>query len=155
MIDTNKIVSSLLKDGVVRRILYLSDIILYTPKHATDELNAHFNEILRKMKNIDREVIETIFSQITGRIIEIDIEKKYLREALKIAEEFDEKDAPFIALALKLNIPLWTNDKGLLKYSFISKKYVAVDTIALKEIISGKDVDIVLESLENRLFKSS
>ena len=35
---------------------------------------------------------------------------EYLEEAEKEMENIDIKDSPFIALALKLNIPIWSND---------------------------------------------
>jgi len=34
-------------------------------------------------------------------------------DALEICKSFDPDDAPFIALALKLDIPIWSNDKDL------------------------------------------
>ena len=36
-------------------------------------------------------------------------------KAYNICRRFDEKDSPFIGLALTLNIPIWTNDKGILE----------------------------------------
>ncbi len=36
-----------------------------------------------------------------------------LRDAYAVAREFVPKDTPFIALALKLNVPIWTEDKDI------------------------------------------
>jgi predicted nucleic acid-binding protein len=44
-------------------------------------------------------------------------DKSLLQIAKEIASKFDIDDYPLIALALKLNIPIWTNDKGMIKHS--------------------------------------
>jgi len=49
-------------------------------------------------------------------IIPLEIYYDSLQEALDIAKHFDEKDAPFIALALKLNLPIWTEDRKNIKF---------------------------------------
>jgi len=74
-----------------------------------------------------------------------------LKEAYAIAEKFDPKGTPFIALALKLNIPVWTEDKDLVKNSFQTRKYVALDTIAVEEILLGKTTEEALQNLMKRL----
>jgi len=72
-------------------------------------------------------------------------------EALRIAESFDKKDAPFIALALKLRIPVWTEDKDMLRYSFPIGRYMALDTQAVEELLEGKMLEEVLDMLRGRL----
>jgi len=36
-------------------------------------------------------------------------------EAYAICQKFDEKDTPFVALSLMLEIPILTNDKGIIE----------------------------------------
>jgi len=57
-------------------------------------------------------------------------DEKYIQMAKKIANEFDLDDFPFIALALKLNAPIWTNDKII--HGLKSEEYLAVDTKAVE-----------------------
>lgn len=68
-----------------------------------------------------------------------------------IAKEFDEKDTPFIALAIKLKVPIWTQDKALIKSSLTKKTgHVALDTIGVEELLSEKTLNEVLDKLEKR-----
>ncbi|RLI70084.1 hypothetical protein DRO97_11195 [Archaeoglobales archaeon] len=69
------------------------------------------------------------------KIIPHEFYRDKIKEANQICKQFDEKDTPFVALALKLNIPIWTNDKKLL---VSSKEYKA---------ISSKDLQKRLEEL--------
>ena len=46
-----------------------------------------------------------------------------------IAKEFDEKDTPFTALALKLDIPIWTGDKRMVECSRKSGKFMAIELL--------------------------
>jgi predicted nucleic acid-binding protein len=48
----------------------------------------------------------------------------FLKEAEEEMENIDKKDAPFIALALKLEIPIWSNDLDFKK----QKKVVSYTT---------------------------
>jgi len=68
------------------------------------------------------------------RIVPEDEYRDNISKAFSIARNFDEKDTPFIALALKLNIPIWTNDRGILENQ---GKYKAISTKELLEILSG------------------
>ena len=63
-------------------------------------------------------------------IIVVD-ESRYIdkiKKAYEICKKFDEKDTPFIALALKLGIPIWSNDKDL------KEKQNLVSVFTTKEI---------------------
>jgi predicted nucleic acid-binding protein len=61
-----------------------------------------------------------------------------ISEAYAISKEFDEKDTPFIALALKLKTPIWTNDKSMIEHGTKSQAYLAVDTETLIEVLRGE-----------------
>ena len=74
-----------------------------------------------------------------------------IKEAYNIAKEFDGKDTPFIALAIKLKVPIWTQDKALIKNSLTKKTgHVALDTIGVEELLSEKTLNEVLDKLEKR-----
>ena len=84
-------------------------------------------------------------------IIPLEIYYDSLQEALDIAKHFDEKDAPFIALALKLNLPIWTEDREMLKFSFKTGKYIAFEAKAIEDLLKGKETRDVLVYLKKRL----
>ena len=45
VVDTNIIISALLKDGITRRILLLSPFKMYTIVGAQEEINAHYSQL--------------------------------------------------------------------------------------------------------------
>jgi len=53
-------------------------------------------------------------------------------KAMELTKDVDEFDAPFIALALEMESPLWTGDKKLVKG--LSKK--GIDWILTTDILS-------------------
>lgn len=73
-----------------------------------------------------------------------------INEAKEIAKSFDHKDYPFIALSLKLNAPIWTGDKEMIKYGLKSGKFLALDTQAVEDLAKGKKLEEVLEDLKKR-----
>lgn len=46
-------------------------------------------------------------------------------EAREISRGFDPDDWPVIALALKLGVPIWTNDKKIMEASRSTRKFRA------------------------------
>ncbi len=149
VIDTNKIIASLLKHGKVRRLILYPRVKLYTVKDSYNEINKHKSYLLRK---IDEKSFNTILNSIKSRINEVDVEDKYLLIAHKISKKFDEDDTPFIALALKLNIPIWTNDKEMIKFGLKTEKYYVLDTEALEDLIKGKNLEEIKEYLKKKYF---
>ncbi len=112
VIDTNKIISAILKSGKIRKLLLRFKF--YVPKALIEELEKHKKEICKKAR-ITSDVFDFIFGEIVlPRVLLIPDEKykEKIDDALNIVKNFDEDDTPFIALALKLNMPIWTNDKN-------------------------------------------
>jgi predicted nucleic acid-binding protein len=64
-----------------------------------------------------------------------ELDKFYLsriEEAYTICQEFDEKDTPFIALSLMLEIPLLTNDKGIIENAGLYEVLTIEDLFKMK-----------------------
>jgi predicted nucleic acid-binding protein len=111
-----------------------------------EEIEKYKDMIIGK---VSEELFRYIMDQARDRIVLLDA-KEYMKEAESIAS-FDIYDSPFIALALKLNISIWSNDKQLIKYSFNSR-YTAIDTIALESILKGLKIENVLRDLRTRYY---
>jgi len=85
------------------------------------ELNKYFYQKIFKRaerKGVSREELELVVLDMMRRLIIVP-KALYIdkwSDSFKIASRFDPKDTPFIALALKLNIPKW-----ILKKIMISK----------------------------------
>jgi len=83
-------------------------------------------------------------------VIPSEIYEDKVPEAYNIAKQFDEKDTPFIALALKLNIPIWTNDRKIIEYGIKSGKYLALDSESLEDLLEGISIDEIRQKLEKK-----
>lgn len=112
VVDTNILISALIKSGKCRELIIISDFDFYAPENLITETLNH-KEGIKSRSSLD----ETSFNQIIGLLssrINIIPEKefrKFNREASKLVKH--PEDTPFIALSLSRNIPLWSDDKGL------------------------------------------
>jgi len=115
VVDTNKLLAAFLKNGIVRSILLLSKHEFYTLDYAILEIEKHKDELLKRIHVKREQFQELMFELILKNVIVI--RSSYIEDliddALEICKSFDPDDAPFIALALKLDIPIWSNDKDL------------------------------------------
>ena len=126
ILDANPLFSALIKDSFTISVIVSEDVELYAPEFLLDEFLEHKEEILTKAKRTKKELNELV-SDLKS-IIHIIPKKEfelYLEEAGTLIS--DEDDIPYLALALKLNIPIWSNDKKL-------KKQNRVNVYSTKEI---------------------
>ena len=115
------------------------NIQLYTPEYALEEIDKYREEIRRKTK-ITQEEFKEIRKELKIRIdfIALGEYQDFLKE-IKLTKEITQReneeilnDIDFLALAIKFNYPLWSNDHLLKK-----QKQVAI--ITTKEIIEILD----------------
>ncbi len=115
VVDANILLAALLKEAITRELLLDSRLRLYAPEHLTSEI-LHLlkkNTSIQKRIGLSPKQLEELFYLLTQEIETIP-KKNYaaaIQEAYKIAPH--KEDAPYLALALVLNIPIWSNDKGI------------------------------------------
>jgi len=73
------------------------------------------------------DALQTLFQAAKIKTAELGEFRKFLKTALRHSP--DKNDAPYIALALKLGCPLWSNDKALKK----QEKAIVISTEELLE----------------------
>ena len=118
VIDTNVIISILIKLGKPIDLFLKENLEIFAPEFILEELQNNRDMIIRKSK-VSEEEISVLFSFLTKKIKFIS-EKEFIShfdEAEKICP--DEKDIIFFALALHLKCPLWTNEKRLKKQEVV------------------------------------
>ncbi len=116
--DTNVLLSALIRPAKSRALLCCSKINLYAPEQILEETLAHRDEIILKSGVSDVD-FSKLMEFLSSRIIVMNNKefKHMLKPAMKLIGHVE--DAPFIALCLYKNIPLWSDDKALKKQSSV------------------------------------
>ena len=113
--DANVLLASLLKAAVTRELLLDPRLRLYAPEHLISETLRCLktSTSLRKRIQLSSKELEELFYLLTQEIETIPKKEFVSRmsEATNIAPH--KQDAPYLALALARNIPIWSNDKGI------------------------------------------
>ncbi len=112
VIDANILFAALIKESTTYNLLFDEKFHLFTPEYIFTELEKHKEEIISKTEKT-REEFYKLIEILKKKIILIPLEelKLYIKEAEKLAPDPD--DMAYFALALKLNCPIWSNDKKL------------------------------------------
>ncbi|MBS3158184.1 hypothetical protein J4206_02765 [Candidatus Woesearchaeota archaeon] len=112
VIDANILFAALIKISTTSEFLFKHT--LYAPEFIFEEFEKYKDEIKRKTSRTEDDFNE-LFDLFERNVILIP--KEEIAPFLKRAENIspDEKDIPYIALALKLNCAIWSNDKLLKK----------------------------------------
>ncbi|MBP9927066.1 MAG: PIN domain-containing protein [Cyclobacteriaceae bacterium] len=139
VVDTNIVFSGIANpDGTISDLLLNSfeRFDFYAPSNLLEELDRHHKKLLA-LTGLKESDFNFLMRLILKRIDIIDIESISLATrlmAIKITENVDRFDAPFIALAMELNSVLWTGDKKLSKgLSNLGIDWV-LDTVSIKKI---------------------
>ena len=130
VIDTNKIMASLIRDGLSRALIFSDSFQFFTPEQALVEIEKHEKELCLKA-NLTVYNFKLLLSFLFERIniVPKGEYEKFLEESLKLLS--DKDDAPFLALAFALSADgIWTDDGGFMeqnKVSIFTTKYMLDD----------------------------
>jgi predicted nucleic acid-binding protein len=134
IVDANIFIAALLKKGATRKLLLNDELVLYAPEYVIEEIFDHIQELEKKsyLPRISLEELVTVLIIESKMII---IPKDELRQFIKKADEItpDLDDVMYFAAALKQNIGIWSNDKGLQQQKTV-KVYSTNDLIKSLEI---------------------
>lgn len=122
IIDTNQMISALF-GGKARQILYSSSFRFVTTERKTWEVKRYIPMIAAKTNVPEERVLRAfeLFPIVAFQDSFFDEEKNY---ALELIGKRDPTDADLLALALKLQYPLWSHD-----HDFQTIKEIVVVTI--------------------------
>jgi predicted nucleic acid-binding protein len=119
VVDTNIVFSGLLNpEGTISDILLNSSdaFDFFAPIAIIGELEKHHKKLLR-LSGYSEEDLNFLKRILLKKIELINLESitpVSWEKAIALTKDVDEFDAPFIALCLELDAPLWTGDKKLL-----------------------------------------
>jgi len=110
VIDANVLFAALIKDSITAKILF--DCTIYAPELIFSEFEKHKEMLIKKTQRNREDFIE-LFELFQQNIIIIPMKeiKPFMAEVDEFSPDLD--DSPYLALALKLGCPLWSNDKDL------------------------------------------
>ena len=134
VVDSNIIFSLIIKEksSAYLNIFLKDNFETYAPEDIIREFRIHREELEDKSEEFERGIF-LAFSFI--RVIPREFYNDIMEKAYNICKKFDQKDSPFVGLALKLEAPIWTNDKGILQNE---GEYQTITTAALKELLEKK-----------------
>jgi len=120
VIDTNIFLSALIKDGLTREIITNSPFNLFIPEQELIEIK-RYEELIINKSSLNKEDLRDLIRKLLKYITILRNEKisKYKCKADEIMREIDNDDVPFIAAALSLNCPIWSEDKHFKKQKII------------------------------------
>jgi len=128
VVDTNILFTFFWKYSFTKGLLVDKDLEYFAPVYALEEINKYRDEILKRtgislgnFKELRRNL--AIFVEF----ISLEEYKEFMLEALSLIPMY-QNDIDFLALALKLRLPIWSNDSHLKKQSKI-KVYTTLEFI--------------------------
>ncbi len=110
VVDTNRIIAALIKDGASRRILVEKGVKFISPDIIFDEIYKYEWEILEKA-NINHAEFEILLSLLINRITILSKEEyfNFLKESETLIEH--KGDVPFLAAAISQKADgIWSDD---------------------------------------------
>jgi predicted nucleic acid-binding protein len=116
VVDANILFAALIKDGATSEILFKHK--LYAPEFIFEEFKKYAEHIKNKTKRPEQEFEELLctFERNITLVPKEEIDN-FIEKAEKTSP--DAKDIPYLALAMKLNCALWSNDKELKKQDVV------------------------------------
>jgi predicted nucleic acid-binding protein len=118
VIDAGIVFTGLTGFGITKKILFLKGLKLYSPEQLLEELNEHKPRIL-KLSSFSSDEIEELLRLIKERISFVP--EKSFESFLEQANSSipDKDDTSYLALGLKLNCHIWSNDLHFKRQSLI------------------------------------
>lgn len=115
-IDTNVMISALIKDGLTRFLLtnYIANYVF--SDYGLEEVYRYKDLIMRKSGMGSREFDVILLRMLKYvRLVPLKMLEEFGEEAYDIIGDVDEKDVVFVAMALTFKCPIWSDDKHFLK----------------------------------------
>ena len=127
VVGTNVLFTFFWEGSFTKGILVDQDLDFFAPVLALDELDEHSDEIMKKT-GISPEKFKALREDLFIFVEFIPLEEysEYLKQADTIP---DKDDIDFVALALKLELPIWSNDPHF-------KEQSSVEVFTTHELVS-------------------
>ncbi|HLC86932.1 MAG TPA: PIN domain-containing protein [Candidatus Nanoarchaeia archaeon] len=120
IIDTNILLSALIKDSTTKKIIIESGLSFYYPQISFHEIQKYENLVLKKSK-MNRKEYNLLLNILLDHIILVPKEQfiQHLRDADNLIGKIDVNDVVFLACAVALKSDIWSDDKHFKKQNRI------------------------------------
>src|SRR3989344_3076985 len=111
IVDTNVVMSGLIKDSTTRKILALKNINFFSPDFVASEINKYRVYIIQK-SHMSENDFDLLFALVMDNVITVPENEynKFLEKSAKLIKDID--DVPFLALCMALKADgIWTDDR--------------------------------------------
>ena len=108
-VDATPIISALI-GGISRNILFNHRFNFISAEYTIEEVRKYL-PLISKKSGVNKEEINEALSLLSVKIYSKEYYKDKMEKANKIMEKIDKKDADILALSLKENCPIWSEDK--------------------------------------------
>ena len=116
VIDTNILISALIKDSVTRKIIIESGLNFYYPKISFYEIQKHKQLVLKKSRMSEKQFNDVLNILLDNVIL---VSEHQFTDSLDMANnligKIDINDVVFLACALSLDLEIWSDDKHFQK----------------------------------------
>ncbi len=129
IIDNNVLFSLMKPDSTNSRLFFPMKVGFLAPEFIKQEFKKYKKECLKKSGISELEFSKRkkeVFDKI--KFIQFSQYKSMMKRAKEMMKDIDIDDSPYIALALKLNSPVWSND-------FLLKNQNKVKVLSTEEIV--------------------
>jgi predicted nucleic acid-binding protein len=106
--DANVILSAVAGKAALR-VLLKEDTGFVTTQFTIDEVREYLH-ILAEKYRLSEEILESQLKLLPLKIYPRDFYEDFIPRAIRRLSEKDEDDAELLALAMKLQVPVWSND---------------------------------------------
>ena len=115
VVDTNVLIAGFLRSALTRELLLDERLALWAPEYLLTEAERVLlsPRLRRRLGPLSPQDIRALLMQLTARIRILPASTFHLKRPEAKALVADQEDAPFVALALHLRLPLWSNDAPL------------------------------------------
>lgn len=130
VVDANILFAALIKESITSDLIVEDKLHLFAPEYIFEEFEKYREIIKNKMYRNDKDFDKAldVFQRRIGLIPYKEI-KPQIDKAITISP--DIKDVQYVALALKLDIAIWSNDKTLKEKQNEIKVYSTNEIIKL------------------------
>jgi len=109
-VDANPILSAIIGGNARSVFLALEDVAFYTTAFNFKEVEKYI-PLFAVKRNIPPEDLYMALSMLPLSVCDTEFYKDKINQAKKLIEKRDHDDVHLLALALKFNCPIWSNDK--------------------------------------------